>query len=312
MKKKISYVCPVFNEEENVPLFYKALTEATKKIEKKYELEFLFVNDGSRDSSLEKLHALRKKDERVKIISFSRNFGHQLAITAGMDHAVGDAVIVMDTDLQDPPEVSLELIKQWENGFHVAYAQRRTRQDSFFKKLTAAVYYKLMRKLSRIDIPLNVGDFRLIDRRVVEVLKECREQHRYVRGMVSFAGFRQTAVLFDRSKREFGESKYPLRKMIKLAFDGLTGFSDAPLKLANTLSIFTISLAFLGVLYVIYMRIFHPEQTVPGWSLLMIVMLFMNSVQMMLIGIIGQYTGRIYTEAQKRPLYIIQDKVGLE
>ena len=312
MKQRISYVFPVYNEQENISLFYAALIAATKKIERTYSLEFIFVNDGSRDASLEKLYDLRNSDARVKIINFSRNFGHQLAITAGMDHSTGDAVIVMDADLQDPPAVSLDLITAWQNGYHVAYAQRRTRQDTLFKRFTATLYYRLMRKLSRIEIPLNVGDFRLIDRRVVEVLRECREQNRYVRGLVSFAGFKQKAVLFDRAKRQHGESSYPLSKMIKLALDGLTSFSDAPLKLAGLLSALSIGLAFLGVLYVIYMKAFHPEATVPGWSLLMIVMLFMNSMQMLLIGIIGQYTGRIYTETQRRPLYIIQDKIGIE
>jgi dolichol-phosphate mannosyltransferase len=310
--KKISYVLPIYNEEKNIPLFFKSLAESTKTLGKKYDFEFIFINDGSRDGSLDRLHELRKKDKRVKIIVFSRNFGHQLAITAGTDYATGDAVVVMDTDLQDPPRVSLELIKKWEEGYHVAYAQRRTRQDTIFKKLTAAIYYRLMRKLSKIDIPLNVGDFRIIDRRVVEVLAECREQSRYIRGLVSFAGFKQIAVPFDRKKREHGESAYPLSRMIKLALDGLTGFSDAPLKAAGMLSGFTIGLAALGILYVIYMRIFQPGETVPGWSLLMIVILFTSSIQMLLIGIVGQYVGRTYSEVQKRPLYIVADKIGIE
>ena len=306
----LSFALPVFNEANGLEEFYNQLTTALKPLANKYRFEFVFVNDGSRDQSLTMLTSLQARDDRIKVLDFSRNFGHQAAITAGIDEATGEAVVVMDTDLQDSPAVVLELISAWESGADVAYAQRISRQDPWLKKLTARVYYRLMARLSDVEIPQNVGDFRLIDRKVVEVLEQCRETNRYVRGLISFAGFKQVAVPFHRSERFAGTSGYSVAKMLKLASDGLTSFSDAPLQLATYLGLGAAALAFLGIVYVLCMRIFDASATVPGWTLLMIVILVPSSLQMILLGLMGQYIGRIYSEVRRRPLYIIKDKIG--
>lgn len=306
MKKLISYIFPIYNESGNIDLLYKTISELIKPISK-YEFELIFINDGSRDDSLDKLVSIQQKDDRVKVINFSRNFGHQLAVTAGLDHAEGNAVIIMDSDMQDPPSISLELIEKWEEGYEVVYAQRRTRKDSFFKRLTAQWFYVTLQKLADIDIPRNTGDFRLMDQKVVEAMGQCREHNRFLRGMVSFLGFKQTAVLFDRDERHAGETGYPLKKMLKLAADGILGFSTAPLKLISRVG-FTLSfISFLGILYAIGMKIFRPEITVPGWTFMTITILFIGGVQLVMLGVLGSYIGRIYTEVQDRPLYLISN-----
>lgn len=306
MKKLISYVFPIYNESGNIALLHKTISELLKPI-KKYDFEIIYVNDGSKDNSLEQLIALHKKDDRVKVINLSRNFGHQLAVTAGMDHARGDAVIIMDSDMQDPPRVSLELIEKWEEGYEVVYAQRRTRQDTFFKKFTAKWFYIILQKLASIDIPRNTGDFRLLDRKVVDAMGQCREHNRFLRGMVSFLGYKQTAVLFDRDARHAGTTNYPLKKMIKLAADGILGFSSAPLKLISKVGYTFSFISFLGILYAVGMKIFRPEVTVPGWTLMIIAVLFIGGIQMIMLGVLGSYIGRIYTEVQNRPLYLVSE-----
>ena len=308
MRRLISYVFPIYNEQENIPRLYDAMGALVAGID--YDVEFLFVNDGSRDASLELLTGLAERDPRVRVIDFARNYGHQIAVTAGVDAAVGDAVIIMDSDLQDPPAVSLELIRAWEGGADVVYAQRRTRQDSAFKKLTADWYYRLLGVLSDIEIPRDTGDFRLVDAKVAAQLRRYREHDRFLRGMVAEIGFRQEAVLFDRDARTAGETGYPLSKMLKLAADGITGFSSKPLKLISRVG-YAIALgALLGVLYAIVVRVFFPAYAVQGWAFTVIAILLVGGLQLIMLGIIGSYVGRIYTEVQGRPLYGVQRVYG--
>ncbi len=311
MPKTISYVLPVFNESAGIEQFYKELTKAVSK-NKKYNFEFVFINDGSRDDSLEKLRSFHKKDKRVKIVNFSRNFGHQLALTAGIDHATGDALIIMDTDLQDPPKVSLELVKAWEEGYEVVYAKRRSRIDGFFKKIAIHVYYRVQTKLANIDIPLDTGDFRLIDKKVADHLRSLQEKHPYIRGLVSWLGFKQTAVEYDRQGRFAGETNYPFNKLVKLALDGVTGFSTAPLELITRLGFTTSILSVLGIIYVLITRIFFAELTLPGWAVTMIAILFMGGIQLITLGVMGTYIGRIYAEVQNRPRYVVSDFIAQE
>jgi polyisoprenyl-phosphate glycosyltransferase len=305
MKKLISYIFPAYNEEKGLDALYDAIVPIFAEAEKTYDVEVIFINDGSKDKTLEKLIALHDKDPRIKVLNFSRNFGHQWAITAGIDYAQGDAVIIMDADLQDPPSVSLELVKKWEEGFEVVYAQRRTRKDTAFKKFTAHAFYRLLDSLANIQIPKDTGDFRLMDKKVVAELRKFREQNRFMRGLVSYIGFKQTAVLFDRSERYAGETGYPLKKMIKFAMDGITGFSAVPLKLISQFGFFISFLSFLGIAYALFMKLFFPGITVSGWTMMIISIFFIGGVQMMMLGVLGMYIGRIYSEVQNRPLYII-------
>jgi len=281
------------------------MLRTTKPLLSKYALEYLFVNDGSKDDSLKKLVDIQKKDSSVRVINFSRNFGHQIAVTAGLDNATGDAVIIMDADMQDPPSVSLELIKKWEQGYEVAYAQRKTRKDTLFKKFTAALFYRTLQKLASIDIPRDTGDFRLIDRKVLLAINSMREHDRFLRGMVAWVGFKQVAVQFDRNDRNAGETNYPLSKMIKLAVDGILGFSTYPIRLISKVGYLISSLAFLGIIYAIGYKYINPSGTVPGWTFIVISILFIGGLQLVMLGILGGYIGRIYSEAQNRPLYLI-------
>ncbi|KEI43535.1 glycosyltransferase family 2 protein [Saccharopolyspora rectivirgula] len=301
----VSYVLPVFNEEEGIRTFHEELLKATSQ-RPEFAYEFIYVNDGSSDRTLEILQDLAKNDPRVQVVDFSRNFGHQIAITAGLDHATGDAVIVMDTDLQDPPEVSLEMLDAWVAGAEIVSARRRTRQDSAFKRLTAHVYYRILRRCTEVDIPVDTGDFRLLNRRAAEELRGFRERSRFIRGMVASMGFRHVEVLFDRAPRVAGETKYPLRKMLRLAADGMTSFSTVPLKLITRIGFLSLVLAVLGIGYSLTLRLFFPEVTVSGWTMLMVALLFLGGVQMLSLGVIGSYVGRIYSEVQRRPLYVVR------
>lgn len=304
MRQTISYVFPIYNETGNIQLLYTTI-DSLLKTNGRYTYELIFINDGSKDDSLQQLVALQKKDKRVSVINFSRNFGHQIAVTAGLDYAIGDAVIIMDSDMQDPPAVSMDLVRKWEEGFDVVYAQRKSRKDTFFKRLTADLYYRTLQKLADIDIPRDTGDFRLIDRKVVDELKLFKEHNRFLRGMVSFVGFKQTAVQFDRDERHAGETGYPLKKMIKFAADGILSFSSAPLKLISRMGYFIAGLAFAGILYAICMKLFVPQVTVEGWTLMIISIFFIGGIQLIMLGVLGSYIGRTYTEVQARPLYSI-------
>ncbi len=301
----ISYVLPVYDEANGIRLFHEQLT-ATVATRPEFSYEFVYVNDGSADGSLEILRDLAKNDPRVRVLDFARNFGHQIAITAGLDHAGGDAVVIMDTDLQDPPEVSLQLVDAWIAGSEIVYARRRTRQDGRFKRFTAHSYYRVLRRCAEVDIPVDTGDFRLLNRRAAEELRGFRERSRFLRGMVASMGFQQTEVVFDREERAAGETKYPVRKMVRLAADGVTSFSTMPLKLITRIGFVSLVLAMLGIVYAVALRLFFPEITVSGWTMLMVVMLFLGGVQMLSLGVIGSYIGRIYNEVQQRPLYIVR------
>ncbi|HEY1955862.1 MAG TPA: glycosyltransferase family 2 protein [Polyangiaceae bacterium] len=304
----ISLVLPVFNEEEVIPELHDRLQIFLKDLA--LEAEVVFVDDGSRDKTFALLDELAKKEPRYAILSFSRNFGHQTAITAGVDHARGEAVVVMDADLQDPPEVVLEMIAKWRAGYDVVYGKRRSREgETFFKKITAAIFYRTFAAMIPIEVPLDTGDFRLMSRRVVLTLRALRETHRFVRGMVSWVGFKQTAVLYDRPARFAGETKYPLRKMVRFAIDGITSFSILPLRFATYLGM---TVATMSVLYAIYAIVdrFVLHHTVPGWTTTVVLIALLSSVQLLMIGILGEYVGRIYEEVKGRPLYVVREKVN--
>jgi glycosyltransferase involved in cell wall biosynthesis len=304
----ISYVLPVYNEVEGLRRFHEELLHAVVT-RPEFRYEFVYVNDGSVDGSLGILRDLAKNDPRVRVIDLARNFGHQIAITAGLDHVGGDAVIVMDTDLQDPPPVSLWMIDQWLDGAEIVSARRRSRQDTRFKRVTAHGYYRLLQHCTEVDIQVDTGDFRLLNRRAAEQLRRYRERSRFIRGMVASMGFRHSEVLFDRAERVAGETKYPMRKMLRLAADGVTGFSTVPLKLITRMGFVSLGLALLGIGYAVTLRLFFPEITVSGWTMLMVVMLFLGGVQMLSLGVMGSYVGRIYHEVQQRPLYIVRNVI---
>lgn len=305
-KRLISYVLPVYNEGESVEVFYQALVEATDGVAEKYDFEFIFVDDGSRDNSLDVLEALHAQDRRVQVVEFSRNFGHQMAVTAGIDLAHGDAVVIMDTDLQDPPSTSLRLIERWEAGVDVAYAQRVSRKDSPLKRWTAHVYYRLLSYLSTIEIPRDTGDFRLVSREVADELRKYREANRFVRGMVANVGFRQEAVPFARDARYAGKTGYSLSKMMRLAFDGILGFSTKPLQIISRLGVLISLVSVLVLVYVVAVKLFAPESAIPGWAFLAVGVFFLGGVQISMLGVLGGYIGRIYIESQDRPLYIVR------
>ena len=303
--RTIAYALPVFDEADGIRAFHAALTQATTS-RSDLRFEFCYVDDGSRDSSLAELLALASEDHRVRVLSLSRNYGHQVALTAALDHcAHADAVILMDTDLQDPPRVSLELISAWEAGADVAYAQRRTRQDNPFKKLTASLYSWALSRVASIDIPRDVGDFRLLDRRVVAEVVRFREHNRFLRGIVSHAGFTQRAVPFDRDARLAGDTGYPLHAMLKLAADGVLGFSSAPLRLISRLGYLVSLLSVLAAAYVLGVKLFFPERAVPGWAFLGVGIFLLGGIQLIMMGVIGSYVGRIYVEVLQRPLYSV-------
>ena len=299
----LSIVVPVFNEAEVIDAFYQRLRKVADSLTP-VSCEIVFVDDGSGDDSYRRLVEFAHSDNDVRIIKFSRNFGHQIAITAGIDLAKGDAVVVIDADLQDPPEVIKEFVEKWQEGFDVVYGARDRRDgESRMKLLTAAAFYRLLRGIIKLDIPLDVGDFRLMSRRVVEQLKNLREKDRFVRGLVSWVGFKQIGVEYSRDRRYAGETKYPYRKMIKFALDGITSFSDVPLKLATWLGYLT---SFLALLYLCSVFVQKAMGfTVQGWATIMVAVLFIGGVQLISLGIIGEYIGRIFNETKPRPLYVI-------
>lgn len=300
----ISYVLPIYREEGNIDLLHERISAATATID--VDVELIFVNDGSPDGSLDRLMALSRRDPRVTVVDLARNFGHQVAVSAGIDHARGDAIVIMDADLQDPPEVSLELIREWQDGWDVVYAQRRTRKDGTFKRATADVFYRVLGALSTVEIPRNTGDFRLIDRAVADQLRRYGEHSRFLRGMISEIGFKQKAVLFDRDARHSGTTGYSLRKMVKFAVDGITSFSAKPLQLISRAGLFVSFLALLGIVYAVGTRIFFPERVVEGWTFIVTAVFLVGGLQLLLMGIIGTYVGRIYDEVKRRPLYGVQ------
>ena len=298
----LSIIIPIFNEEKIIHELFKRVQETLKLVGKTYEL--IFVDDGSRDRSFVLLEEIFQKNKgKVKVIRLSRNFGHQLALTAGFQHSQGKAVIVMDADLQDPPELLPEFIKKWEEGFDVVYGQRSERQgETFFKKITAQIFYKLLRASTAIDIPENVGDFYLLDRKVVDVLNSLKERHRFFRGLIAWTGFRRIGISYVRQARHAGVTKYSLWKMVKFSFDAITSFSFAPLRFVSLLGAIFSIFSFVAILVIIYIRLF-TDATITGWSSLMAIILFIGGIQLLAIGIIGEYIARIGDDVKARPLY---------
>jgi dolichol-phosphate mannosyltransferase len=270
------------------------------------------VDDGSADKTRAVLADLHAADARVKSVSFSRNFGHQVAITAGMDFARGDAVVVIDSDLQDPPAVIADLVARWREGYQVVYAQRTAREgETWFKRASASLFYRLIQRIANVDIPVDTGDFRLLDRRAADALRGMREQHRYVRGLAAWIGFRSTAVPFQRRARHAGETKYPLRRMIKFALDGITNFSYLPLQLATYAGFFVAGLSLAGILLAIVLRL-ALGHALTGQATTLVSVLFLGGIQLIFLGVIGEYLGRIYDEVKGRPLYVVDQTLGIE
>jgi dolichol-phosphate mannosyltransferase len=304
-----SVIIPVYNEEDVTAVFHKEITRVMKSVQAPYEL--IFVNDGSSDKTFPILYSLAHFDKSVKVINFSRNFGHQVAITAGIDYARGDAVIILDADLQDPPSVIPKMITKWKQGFDVVYGQRTTRKkESAFKRISASLFYRVIKRLSGIPIPLNAGDFRLMDKKVCAVLRKIPERHRFMRGLSVWTGFRQTAVAYEREQRFAGKTKYPLMKMIGFAADAVTAFSHKPLKAATWLGFIT---SIAGFIYLVYSLIrFFNGATLEGWTSLVALLVIFNGILFIILGIMGEYIGRIYDEVKARPLYIVRDTIGFE
>ncbi|MBC1915091.1 glycosyltransferase family 2 protein [Listeria seeligeri] len=310
MNKNIDYSCivPVFNEEEVLLKTYQRLTEVMQSLDGTYEI--IFVNDGSRDSTRSILQKLSTEDSSVKALHFSRNFGHQIAITAGANYASGKAVIVIDADLQDPPELIVQMVEKWKEGYQVVYAQRLKRNgETFFKKQSASLFYRILSKLTDISIPVDTGDFRLMDAQVCHELAGLHEKNPFVRGQVSWLGFKQTAIHYERDERAAGETKYPLKKMIKLSIDGITSFSYRPLKLASYLGVITAFIGFVYLIIVLFQR-FFTDTTLTGWTSIIILQLVFGGTILFILGLIGEYIGRIYDEVKDRPLYIIEEENG--
>jgi polyisoprenyl-phosphate glycosyltransferase len=306
----ISVVLPIYNEEGGLSELYKRLTEVLTATGLSYEL--ILVNDGSRDGSWAGILDLGSKDRRVCGVNLSRNFGHQIAITAGVELSRGAAVVVMDSDLQDPPELIPELYAKFKEGFDVVYARRRTREgETWFKEVTAKMFYRLIRRMTTIDIPVDTGDFRLMSRRVVEDLKRLQEQSRFVRGLVTWVGYNQTPVLYDRSRRYGGTTKYPISKMMRFALDGISGFSSEPLRLASHAGLFFALASLTLMVGLMLYKIGGGQGIIPGWTSLAVAVLFLGGVQLLAIGILGEYIGRIYEEVKRRPLYLVRDKINL-
>lgn len=313
MNKKPSYsiIAPVYNEEGNLRELYAQMKQTLDTTGEAWEL--VLVNDGSRDRSMEIMQALQQQDPRIKIVDFAKNFGHQLAVTAGLDYAQGDAVVIIDADLQDPPAVILQMIKQWKQGYQVVYAVRSERRgESWFKEFTAKAFYRIIYRITDVDIPLDTGDFRLMDRKVVDTLKTMRERHRFIRGMTSWVGFKQTGVEYVREERFAGETHYPFRKMFKFALDAITGFSYLPLQIATYAGFSIAGLSAVATLVVIYARLFLESKAFLGQATTLVVVLFLGGIQLITLGIIGEYLGRIYDEVKGRPLYIVSRTSGFE
>ncbi|WP_061219297.1 glycosyltransferase family 2 protein [Leptospira weilii] len=308
----LSVIIPIYNEEKTIPELTRRLSIlhnllASKHSFKKDDLEILFVNDGSRDESFSVLKKFCSQTDGYKLVNLSRNYGHQTAITAGIDIALGETVVVMDGDLQDPPEFVSDLYGKLLEGYDVVYAKRKKRPgESWFKLSTAHIFYRILKEITKFDIPIDTGDFRIMSRRVTDVLRSMREQHRYIRGLISWIGFKQTGLEYEREERFEGVTKFSLGKMLKFALDGITSFSSVPLKLSSYLGFFTAFCGAIYALYVVYLRIFTSE-TITGWSSMMIVVLILGGTQLLALGMIGEYLSRVNDESKNRPLYVIED-----
>lgn len=310
MQKLISVVVPMYFEEEVAQECYNRLKSVM--LQNNINYEFVFVNDGSTDRTMEILSEIAANDFRTKIVNFARNFGHQVAVTAGIAAAKGDAIVIIDADLQDPPEVIPELIAKWEEGYEVVYAKRKQRKgETWFKLLTAKYFYKFLNYMSDIDIPKDTGDFRIIDRKIANVFNQMTERNRFIRGMMSWVGFRQTYVEYERDERFAGETKYPLKKMIKFASDGIIAFSTKPLRIVMSLGLLSVLISIIVLLYTITVKVFgHGTQT--GWASIMVAITFFSGIQLLGLGIVGQYIARIYDESKNRPIYIVKETINID
>jgi glycosyltransferase involved in cell wall biosynthesis len=300
----------MYNEQEVIEVTYRRLKAVLDTLGETYEI--VFVNDGSRDNTSEIVRGMCASDQKVKLVEFSRNFGHQIAVTAGMDHSSGRSVVLIDADLQDPPELIIDMVALWREGYDVVYGKRIERKgESWFKKMTASMFYRLLRSMTSVNIPVDTGDFRLMDRKVCDALSSMREQSRFIRGMVSWAGFKQTSVDYVRDERFAGETKYPLRKMIKLSLDAMTSFSTKPLKIASVLGFILSAVGFIYLFVVLYQR-FFTNSTTQGWTSLIAINLLFNGITLSLLGVLGEYIGRTYEEAKRRPLYLVSEAINFE
>lgn len=310
--KKISVVVPMYYEEEVAEECYKRLTGVLKSIQN-YEYEIIFINDGSKDKTLSILEKIANEDKNVKVLSFSRNFGHQCAVTAGLKYVTGDAIVIIDADLQDPPELIPEMLKLWEDGNEVIYGKRKTREgESKFKLLTAKMFYNTLNALSDVDIPKDTGDFRLVDRKVVDVVNSLPEHNKFLRGLFSWVGFKQTPFEYERKERFAGKTKYPLKKMLKLASDGIIGFSTKPLKIVEGLGIFSIVMSFIILIYSLLSFAFSWHNLTAGWTSIMVTLTLLGGSILVSLGMIGEYIARIYDESKARPQYIIDKKINVD
>lgn len=307
---KISIVVPLFNESQTIPELYHRLTNAVSEVANEYEI--IFVNDYSEDHTLSIIKELAANDSHIRYLSFSRNFGHQIAVCAGLDAAKGNTIVIIDGDLQDPPELISQLYQKHLEGYNVVYAKRILRKgESFFKTITAKLFYRILASMTSISIPLDVGDFRLIDRKVLIQLKKMNEQQKFLRGQIAWIGFKQTAVTYERDSRKFGSTGYTFRKMFRLAIDGLTSFSDIPLKMATFLGLFASFISCLVLIYALFSK-YILKEVIDGWTSLIIAIVFIGGVQLFCIGVIGEYISRIYQDVRKRPLYILDETNEVE
>lgn len=310
--KKLSIVIPMYYEEQVAKECYERVAKIMLSLKERYESEIIFINDGSQDKTLEILEEIAKENKNVKVVSFSRNFGHQAAVTAGLKYVTGDVILIMDADLQDPPELIPDMLKKWEDGYEVIYGKRKTREgESAFKLLTAKAFYATLNKLSDIEIPKNTGDFRLVDRKVVDVVNSLPEHNKFLRGLFSWVGFKQYAYEYERKERLAGKTKYPLKKMLKLASDGIISFSTKPLKIVGSLGILSVIISIVILVYSILSFTFKWNNLAPGWTSLMCTMTFLGGIILISLWMIGEYIARIYDETKQRPQYIIDKTINI-
>jgi glycosyltransferase involved in cell wall biosynthesis len=308
-KMLVSVIVPCYNEEQVIVETNRELIAALASLPG-IDFEIIYVDDGSSDATADRLQAIQGADHRIRVVRFSRNFGQQLAVSAGLEHAAGDAAVIIDADLQDPPDVIPEMLARWRDGYHVVYGMRTDRPgETAFKIWTARLFYRFINRLSKVKLPLDVGDFRLIDRRVIDTLLSMPERDRFLRGMISWVGFRQVAVMYSRAERRAGQSKYSLLKMLRFAADGVLSFSLTPLRLALWVGFLSIGLAFAGIIYALIIRL-YTNDWVRGWTSIFTAVLFVGGAQLVTLGIIGEYIGRIYAEVKRRPLYVVEERLG--
>ncbi|MEQ8753912.1 MAG: glycosyltransferase family 2 protein [Coleofasciculus sp. G1-WW12-02] len=309
MPPQYSWIIPIYNEEETLREMYRRISDVADRMDGL--VEFILINDGSRDRSVQIIRELHQQDKRVCYLSLARNFGHQIAVTAGLNFARGQVIVVLDADLQDPPELIPDMVEKWRQGYQVVYAQRiKRRQERVFKRFTAYVFYRLLKSLAEVDIPTDTGDFCLMDRQIVDLLNAMPEQNRYIRGLRSWVGFRQTAIRFERDPRFAGDVKYTFRKSLALAVNSLVSFSKVPLRLSTYLGLLSAALALFMSVLVLYWRLASPNSPLTGFATIAIAIFFLGSVQLISIGILGEYIGRIYEEVKARPLYTLAEVGG--